>query len=330
MERKGLGTHGPWVSRIGLGCLGMSGGYGSADEDECVRTVRHALDLGITLLDTADFYGGGRNEELVGRAVRGRRDEVVIATRGGVRSANPGGPPTVTDGSARALREACHASLRRLGVDCVDLYYLARVDPAVPVEESVEALAGLVREGKIRHVGMSEASAQQLRRAWEVHPVAALETEYSLWERHVEDGILDTVRALGVGFMAHTPLGKGLFAGSVTSPDALGDRDHRRNHPRFQGDNLRHNLRLADEVGIIAAELSLTPSQVALAWLLGKGDDIVPIPGTRRRAHLEENVAAASVTLPNEHRTRLDTLTARVGVAGERNPAHRRPAPNAV
>ncbi|MFD7108146.1 aldo/keto reductase [Streptomyces celluloflavus] len=324
MERRGLGLHGPWVSPIGLGCLAMSGGYGSADQDECLRTVRRALDLGVTLLGTADFYGGGRNEELVGRAVRGRRHEAVLATRGGVRSAMPGGPPTVVDGSPRSLREACHDSLRRLGTDHIDLYYLARVDRAVPVEDSVEALAGLVREGKIHHIGLSEASAEHLRRAFAVHPVAALETEYSLWERHVEDGILDTARALGVGFVAHTPLGKGLFAGAVTAPDALGEHDHRRNHPRFQGDNLRHNLLLAQEVAAIAAQLSVTPSQVALAWLLGRGDDIVPIPGTRRAAHLEQNVAAASVKLTDAQNARLNTLTERIGVVGGRTPAHRR------
>lgn len=326
MERRGLGRHGPWVSPIGLGCLAMAGGYGSADEDDCLRTLRRALDLGVTLLDTADFYGGGRNEELVGRAVRGRRDEAVIATRGGVRSAVPGGPPTVVDGSPRSLRRACHDSLRRLGTDHVDLYYLARVDPAVPVEESVEVLSELVREGKIRHVGLSEATAQQLRRAFEVHPVAALESEYSLWERHVEGGILDTARALGVGFVAHTPLGKGLFAGAVTAADDLSERDHRRNHPRFQGDNLRQNLRLAREVEAIAAELPATPSQVALAWLLGRGGDIVPIPGTRRAEHLEQNVAATTVVLTDGQRARLDTLTDRVGVVGARTPAHRCPA----
>ncbi|MEV4921991.1 aldo/keto reductase [Streptomyces roseoverticillatus] len=323
MRYRTLGTGGPLVSAVGLGCLGMSGGYGPADPAECEATIRHGLDLGITLLDTADFYGAGANEELVGRAISGRREEVVLATRGGLRAAVPGGPPTIADGSPGHLRQACEASLRRLGTGHVDIYYLGRVDPAVPVEESVGALAELVAEGKIRHVGLSEATAEQLRRAHAVHPLTAVESEYSLWERHVEDDILPTVRELGIGFTAHTPLGKGFLAGALVTTDQLGPGDHRRNHPRFQGENFRRNRRLIAEAEEASAETGLPLATLALAWLLSRGPEIVPIPGTRRRTHLEANAAAADHLITPEQADRLAALVPPALVSGSRQPVRR-------
>ncbi|GIJ60416.1 aldo/keto reductase [Virgisporangium aurantiacum] len=318
-----LGDAGPRVSALGLGCLGLSGGYGPVSEADAVDVVRHAIDLGVTLVDTADFYGDGRNEELVGRAVAGRRDEVVIATRGGVRTARPGGPPSVVDGRPVSLRDACHASLRRLGVDHIDLYYLGRVDPAVPVADSVGALAELVQAGKVGHIGLSEATPDQVRAAHSVHPVSALETEYSLWERHAEAAILPTVRELGIGFVAHTPLGKGMLTGVLRYPGELGERDMRRNHPRFQGTNFARNRELVDELELMALARGLTPAQLALAWLLARGDDVVPIPGTRSRDRLAENLAALRVRLPADESRRLTELFTADRVAGPRLPVRR-------
>ncbi|MER7815528.1 aldo/keto reductase [Streptomyces sp. NPDC096153] len=326
MNERKLGTGGPEVSAIGLGCMGMSGGYGAADPDECVRTVRHALDLGITLFDTADFYADGENERLLGRALAGRRAEALIVTRGGVRARTPGGPPTVVDGSPAYLRQACEASLRRLGVDHIDVYCLGRVDPDVPVEESMGALAGLLAEGKIGHIALSEVSAQTLRRAHAVHPVTALESEYSLWERHIEDDILPAARELGVGLLAHTPLGKGFLTGALRGPGELGERDHRRNHPRWQGDNFRHNRAMVDEAAETAAELGVSRARLALAWLLSRGEDIVPIPGSRRPAHLADNAAAAELRLSVEQTARLEGIFRPGRVAGSRHPAHRKQA----
>ncbi len=311
------------VSALGLGCLGMSGGYGPAVSDRCVSAIRRAVDLGVTLVDTADFYGGGANEELVGGAVAGLRDRVVIATRGGARSRVSGGPPTVLDGTPEYLRAACDASLRRLGVDHIDLYYLARVDPGVPVEDSVGALAALVAAGKILHIGLSESSAADLRRAHAVHPVTALESEYSLWERGVEAEILPTARELGVGFVAHTPLGKGFLSGDLHSPDEFADGDYRRNHPRLQGDNFRHNRRLLARIEAISARERRTPSQLALAWLLARGADVVPIPGSRRVEHIEENVAATTVRLSAGDEAALAEVFAAGRVRGSRHPARR-------
>jgi aryl-alcohol dehydrogenase-like predicted oxidoreductase len=311
------------VSAVGLGCLGMSGGYGPADEAQCVDTIRHGLDLGLTLLDTADFYGGGANEELVGRAVAGRRDEVVLATRGGLRPAVPGGPPKVVDGRPEYLRAACDASLRRLGTDRIDLYYLGRVDPAVPVEDSVGALASLVEAGKVRHIGLSEASPEAIRRAHAVHPVTALESEYSLWERHVEAEILPTVRELGIGFVAHTPLGKGMLTGTLSTVDAFPPGDYRGNHPRFQDGHLRHNQALVDGARDALAGKGVPLGRLILAWLLAQGPDIVPIPGTRRREHLASNLAAADLELSTVETDRLSALVPPERVSGGREPVRR-------
>jgi len=304
------------VSAVGLGCLAMTGGYGPADPDECVTTIRKGLDLGLTLLDTADFYPG--SERLVGRAIAGRRDEVVVATRGGMRSAAPGGPPKIFDGTPDHLRGACTASLRALDVDHIDLYYLARVDPRVPVEESTGALAELVEEGKIRHIGLSEATAGQLRAAHAVHPITALESEYSLWERHVEAEILPAARALGIGFVAHTPLGKGMLTGEL--PAGFGPRDFRSNHPRFQGENLRHNRELVAGAARALGRTGRPLGQLALAWVLAQGKDVVAIPGTRDPDHLAANLAAADIVLTPELLAQLAESVPPDGVSGDRVP----------
>ncbi|KAB8178274.1 aldo/keto reductase [Microbispora catharanthi] len=326
MERRKLGAGGLTVSAVGLGCMGMSGGYGAVDRADCVTTIRRAVDLGVTLLDTADFYGGGENERLVGEAVRGRRADVVIATRGGVRSEVPGGPPRIVDGSPTYLRQACDASLARLGVDHVDVYYLGRADPRVPIEDSVGALAQLRTAGKIRHIGLSEVSAEVLRRAHAVQPISVLESEYSLWERHIEAEILPAARDLGVGLVAHSPLGKGFLTGTLPSPEHFGDGDQRRNHPRLQGDNFRHNQRMVAQARPIAQELGVPLSRLALAWLLSRGDDVVPIPGSRSLGHLHSNVAAAEIRLTERHIRLLEEIFQPGRVAGSRHPAHRRAA----
>ncbi len=313
-----LGSNGPVVSAIGMGCMGIGGAYGPADEDEALAAIRHALDLGITLLDTADFYGPGTSERLVGRGVAGRRDKAVIATKTGMRR-GPSGPPVV-DGTPDYLRQACDASLGRLGTDHIDLYYLARVDPNVPVEDSVGALAELVSAGKVRHIGLSEVSARTLRRAQAVHPVAALQTEYSLWERHVEDEILPATRELGIGFVAYSPMGRGLLTGSISSPGQLAQGDLRANNPRFSGENLDHNLRLVERIRVIAAGLGHTPAQLALAWLVTRSLDIVPIPGTKRPKYLEENVAALDIALGQDVLREIDSAVPRDAAAGARYP----------
>jgi aryl-alcohol dehydrogenase-like predicted oxidoreductase len=311
------------VSALGLGCLALCGAYGAVDEERALATLRYALDAGVTLLDTADFYAGGASEELVGRAVAGRRDDAVIATRGGVRAPGPGRPPTVVDGSPGYLRSACEASLRRLGVDRIDLYYLGRVDPAVPIEDSVGALAELVLAGKVRHLGLSEADPDQLRRAYAVWPIAALESEYSLWERHVETKIVPTARELGVGLIAHTPLGRGFLTAALSTVDQLGERDIRRNHPRFQGENFAHNRELLTAVERMATDRGVTTGQLALAWLLAQGPDVVPIPGTSRPEHLAQNLAAASIRLDAVDVARLAEYFPIGAAAGSRHGAHR-------
>ena len=298
------------VSAIGLGCMGMSAFYGSTDEAEGVETIRRALALGVDFIDTAQLYGPLTNESLVGRAVAGRRDEYVIATKFNRRmdGAVPGDMSSVgpQDGSADHVRSSIEGSLRRLRTDYVDLYYQHRVDPNVPIEETVGAMAELVTEGKIRHIGLSEAAADTIRRANAVHPIAAVQTEYSLWSRDPEDQVLPTCRELGIGFVPYSPLGRGFLAGRFTSPDELDEGDFRRTGPRFTGDNLQANLRLADKVKEIAAEKGVTPAQLAIAWLLAQGDDIVPIPGTKRRTYLEQNAAAVDVRLTADDLTRID------------------------
>jgi len=298
------------VSAIGLGCMGMSAFYGTTDDAEGVETIRRALELGVDFIDTAQLYGPLTNELLVGRAVAGRRDEYVIATKFNRRmdDAVPGDISTVgpQDGSAAHVRSSIEGSLRRLGTDYVDLYYQHRVDPNVPIEETVGAMADLVADGKIRHIGLSEAAADTIRRANAVHPITAVQTEYSLWSRDPEDEVLPTCRELGIGFVAYSPLGRGFLAGRFTSPDDLDEGDFRRTGPRFTGDNLQSNLRLADKVKEIAAEKGISPAQLAIAWLLAQGDDIVPIPGTKRRTYLEQNAAAADVELTADDLARID------------------------
>ncbi|GGS05402.1 oxidoreductase [Streptomyces humidus] len=323
MRYRTLGERGPRVSAVGLGCLALTGGYGPVDRAECENTVRGALDLGVTLFDTADFYAGGTNEELVGRALAGRRDEAVIATRTGLRPRAPGGPPTVVDGRPHQLKRACEASLRRLDTDHIDVYYLGRVDPRVPVEESVGALGELVAEGKIRHVGLSEAPADDLRRAHAAHPVTVLESEYSVWERHVEQDALPAATAAGIGFAAHTPLGKGFLTGRLVDPGDLGPDDHRRNHPRFQGENFRANRRLVARAEEELAGLGMPLAQGALAWLLSRGPWIVPIPGTRSLRHLADNAAAADVRLTDGQTDRLTALLSPTLISGSRHPVRR-------
>ncbi len=308
------------VSAIGLGCMGMSAFYGLTDEAEGVETIRRALALGVDFIDTAQLYGPLTNESLVGRAVAGRRDEYVIATKFNRRmdGAVPGDMSSVgpQDGSADHVRSSIEGSLRRLRTDYVDLYYQHRVDPNVPIEETVGAMAELVTEGKIRHIGLSEAAADTIRRANAVHPIAAVQTEYSLWSRDPEDQVLPTCRELGIGFVPYSPLGRGFLAGRFTSPDELDEGDFRRTGPRFTGDNLQANLRLADKVKEIAAEKGVTPAQLAIAWLLAQGDDIVPIPGTKRRTYLEQNAAAVDVRLTADDLTRIDAELPQT--AGER------------
>jgi aryl-alcohol dehydrogenase-like predicted oxidoreductase len=302
------------VSRIGLGAMGMSAAYTGAggDDEESIRTIDRALDLGVSLIDTAEIYGPFINEELVGRAIKARRDEVVLATKFGMVSHAGAGPGTL-DSSPANIRTAVEGSLRRLDTDYIDLYYQHRVDPATAIEDTVGALAELVAEGKIRHIGLSEAGVDTIRRANAVHPITALQSEYSLWTRDPEAAVLPLLRELGIGFVPYSPLGRGFLTGAIRSIDGLADTDARKDNPRFVGENFQRNLAAADEVAAVAAEVGATPAQVALAWLLAKGDDIAPIPGTKRVSRLEENIAADGVTLTAEQVAKLDNTTPAVG-----------------
>lgn len=320
IPQRTLGRNGPQVSALGLGCMGMSDFYGAADDARSLAVLHHALDIGVSLLDTADMYGVGANERLLAPLLRARRSEVVLATKfGNVRA--PDGTLLRIDGSPAYVRQACEASLQRLGVDHIDLYYQHRVDKTVPIEDTVGAMADLVRQGKVRHLGLSEASGATLRRAAAVHPIAALQTEYSLWTRDVEAEILPTCRELGIALVPYSPLGRGFLAGKIRHIDSLEGSDWRRANPRFQGDNLSANLALANALGELAAAWGHSPAQLALAWLLDQGTDIVPIPGTRHIDRLDENVAAAHITLSDAQRTRMAEMLAAHPVAGTRYPA---------
>jgi aryl-alcohol dehydrogenase-like predicted oxidoreductase len=300
-----LGRDGLVVSAIGLGCMGMSQAYGDADRQESIATVHRALDLGVTFLDTADVYGSGHNEELVGQAIAGRRDEVQLATKFSITHDENG---QHIDGRPENVRTCADASLRRLKVDVIDLYYQHRVDPRVPIEDTVGAMAELVEQGKVRHLGLSEASAASIRRAVAVHPIAALQSEWSLWTRDLEDDVLGVAREHGIGIVPFSPLGRGFLTGAITTPDDFGDDDFRRGHPRFTGEAFTANLRLVDEVRALAADKGTTPGQLALAWVLAQGEDVVPIPGTKRRSYLEENVGAAAVRLDDDDLARLAAI----------------------
>ncbi len=317
MKTRTLGSQGLQVSEEGLGCMGMSEFYGRADEDEAIATIQRALELGVTLLDTADMYGPFTNEKLVGRAIAERREQVVLATKFGNERREDGSWVGI-NGRPEYVRSACEASLTRLGVDHIDLYYQHRVDKSVPIEDTVGAMAELVSEGKVRYLGLSEASPQTLRRAHAVHPISALQTEYSLWSRDPEDQILPTVRELEIGFVAYSPLGRGFLSGRYKQPEDLPEDDFRRHHPRFQGENFKRNLKLVERIEEIAREQQVTAGQLALAWVLSRGDDIVPIPGTKRRSYLEENVAAAEIELSADDLARIEEAVP-VGVtAGDR------------
>ncbi len=319
MQTRILGNNGPRVSALGLGCMGMSDFYGGRDDAESIATIRHALDRGVSLLDTADMYGPHVNEELVGKAIKGRREQAFIATKFGI-VRDPANPVARgVNGRPEYVRAACEGSLKRLGIETIDLYYQHRVDPNVPIEETVGAMAELVQAGKVRHLGLSEASAATLERASKVHPIAALQSEYSLWTRDPEhNGVLDACRRLGIAFVAYSPLGRGFLTGAIRSPDDFEADDYRRSSPRFQGDNFARNLALVDKVHAIAADKGCSPAQLALAWVLAQGEDVLAIPGTKKRSRLDENLGALDVALTKQELAVIDAVFPPDAVAGER------------
>jgi aryl-alcohol dehydrogenase-like predicted oxidoreductase len=319
MQTRTLGKNGPQVSALGLGCMGMSDFYGHRDDAESIATIRHALDRGLSLLDTADMYGPHVNEELVGRAIRGRRDDAFVATKFGI-VRDPANPVARgVNGRPEYVRAACEGSLKRLGIETIDLYYQHRVDPNVPIEETVGAMAELVQAGKVRHLGLSEASAATLERASKVHPIAALQSEFSLWTRDPQqNGVLDACRRLGIAFVAYSPLGRGFLTGAIRSPDDFDADDYRRGSPRFQGGNFARNLALVDKVHAIAADKGCSPAQLALAWVLAQGEDVLAIPGTKQRSRLDENLGALDVTLSKAELAAIDAVFPPDAVAGAR------------
>ena len=317
MKTRKLGANGPEVSAIGLGCMGMSAFYGGSDEAQSISVIHRALDLGITLFDTAEMYGPHTNEVLVGKALKDRRDQAFIATKFGI-NYNADRTRLMTDGSPANVRHAIEGSLRRLGVDHVDLYYLHRVDPDTPIEDTVGAMAELVKEGKVRFLGLSEAAPDTLRKAHATHPITALQTEYSLWSREPEDELFSVVRELGIGFVPYSPLGRGFLSGDITSIDDLAADDFRRTNPRFMGKNFQKNLDLVDAVKVIASDKGITAAQLALAWVLSQGEDLIPIPGTRRMATLEQNAAAVDVVLTPEDLARIEAVFPKGAATGHR------------
>jgi aryl-alcohol dehydrogenase-like predicted oxidoreductase len=320
VKSRRLGKNGLEVSALGLGCMGMSEFYGTLDDAESVATIHRALDLGVTLFDTSDAYGPHKNEELVGKALKGRRRQAVIATKFGI-VRDPNDPTKRgVNGRPKYVRSCCEASLRRLGVDEIDLYYQHRVDPETPIEETVGAMSELVGEGKVRFLGLSEAGPETIRRAQAIHPIAALQTEYSLWSREPEEEILPLCRELGIGFVAYSPLGRGFLSGQIKRFEDLEPGDYRRNSPRFQGENFDKNLALVERIGKLAAARRCTPSQLALAWVLAQGDDIAPIPGTKRRKYLEENIAAIEITLTESDLEEIDSVAPHDAASGPRYP----------